>query len=193
MAENNVLPFTNSSSLPLIVFKSTETWQTLILTMLSELSQLVNSKYNIKFYEYQISIRLVNIWFTIISNVEIPSSELSKVNSRKQERMQTFLSFINTSFEKNISLEDISKSAHVSKAECIRCFKSILQTTPYKYLLGYRLNKSIELLKTTDYSITEIAYMIGFNHTSHYIKYFKQKMMMTPLEFRRYLSSSSSK
>ncbi|WP_051599301.1 AraC family transcriptional regulator [Metaclostridioides mangenotii] len=193
MAENNVLPLTNSPSLPLIIFKSTELWQTLVLTMLSELNQLVNSKDNIKFYEYQLSIRLVNIWFTIISNIEIPSLELSKINNSKQERMQTFLSFINTHFEKNISLNDISKSAHVSRAECNRCFKSILQTTPYKYLLGYRLNKSIELLKTTDYSITEIACMIGFNHTSHYIKYFKQKMMMTPLEFRRALSSSSSK
>lgn len=193
MEQKNVLPITENSSLPIIVFHSKELWQKQVVSILSDLNRLVVDKDSLYFYEYTVLIKLVSIWLTIISNIEMPTYKCPKSNIFKQERMRTFLSFINQHFEEDISLEDIARSANVSKTECIRCFKSVLQNTPYEYLLNYRLTKSIELLKSTDYSITKIAYMNGFKHTSHYIKYFKKKMKMTPLEYRRALSIDYAK
>ena len=41
-----------------------------------------------------------------------------------------------------ISLGSLVESAHVSKSECLRCFKAGMQMTPLKYLMEYRLQKA---------------------------------------------------
>lgn len=185
MAQQNVLPITESPSLPTIAFHSSEPWQEQVLCMLKDLNQLVVEKGILKFYEYRVLIKLVSIWMIIISNVVIPEYKLPKSNICKQERMRTFLTFIHQHYGEDITLKDIAESANVSKTECIRCFTKVLQTTPYEYLLNFRLSKSIELLKSTNDSITTIAYRSGFKHSSYYTKYFKEKMKVTPSEYRR--------
>ncbi|MBO4311845.1 MAG: helix-turn-helix transcriptional regulator [Desulfovibrionaceae bacterium] len=81
-------------------------------------------------------------------------------------------------------MDDLAKSACVSKSECLRCFKTILQTTPYKYLMDYRLSEATRLLKTTNHPIGEIAIMTGFNGQSYFGKCFKEKMGCSPSEYR---------
>lgn len=184
MEKNNVLPITNNFAIHSIVFKPTKQWKMEVLKILEELNKLEKNKLNEENYEYKVSMKLINIWFFIISNIDIEEVKSSATNNVKYNRVRKFLSYISLNYENDISLKDIAESDNVSEAECIRCFKSIIYTTPYKYLLEYRLNKSIDLLKNTDYSITEIGAMVGFNHSSHYIKYFKEHLNMTPLEFR---------
>ena len=64
-------------------------------------------------------------------------------------RMQQFLRCIEQRYPEDLTLEDIAQSASVSKSECLRCFQMTLQTTPYKYLMEYRLSKAAELLEKT--------------------------------------------
>lgn len=121
-----------------------------------------NNKLNEQNYEYKVSMKLINIWFFIISSRATEEVKSSTTNNVKYNRVRKFLPYTSLNYENDISLKDIAESSNVSEAECIRCFKSIIQTTPYKYLLEYRLNKSIDLLKNKDYSITEIGSMVGF-------------------------------
>ena len=78
----------------------------------------------------------------------------------------------------------ISESAHVSKSECLRCFKVSMQTTPLKYLTEYRLQKAAELLTTTDEPIGTIAMNVGFKQSSHFGKCFKEKTGYSPRRYR---------
>lgn len=56
-------------------------------------------------------------------------------------RMQKFLRYIEQHYSEDLTFEDLAASVNVSKTECLRCFKLSLQTTPYKYLVEYRLSK----------------------------------------------------
>ena len=47
-----------------------------------------------------------------------------------------------------------------------------------------RINKAIKLIESGEYSITQIAYMVGINDPRYFSKCFKQKMGMTPTEYR---------
>lgn len=184
MEKNNVNSITNNLNLYFIIFKSKDNWENEVLKKLKDLNELEINKKNEVNYEYKISMQLINIWFLIISNINEKNIVLFPKENIKYKRVKKFLDFIRCNYEKDISLDEIAKSANVSKSECIRCFKVILDITPYRYLLEYRLNKSLELLKNTNYSITEIGSFVGFNHSSHYIKYFKRYLNMTPLEYR---------
>ena len=98
--------------------------------------------------------------------------------------MAIFLQYIELHYMEDVTLEMLAQSANVSKSECLRCFKSTLQITPYKYLMEYRLSKAAELLKNTDMLIENIASSVGFEHLSHFGKCFREKTGFSPSEYR---------
>ena len=53
-----------------------------------------------------------------------------------------------------------------------------------KYLTKVRVNESIKLLSNSKLSIAEIAVMVGFSSSSHFIESFRKQKAMTPAKFR---------
>ena len=47
------------------------------------------------------------------------------------------------------------------------------------------VSKAKEKLSTTDLSVSEIAYELGFEHPQSFSKFFKTKTNLSPLEFRQ--------
>lgn len=68
----------------------------------------------------------------------------------------------------------------MSVGHCERLFMQVLQTTPYEYLINYRIKKSLELLGKEKTIISQIALEVGFNDVSHFIQSFKKRMSITP-------------
>lgn len=52
------------------------------------------------------------------------------------------------------------------------------------YMIEYRLSQALFLLDNTNKNITEIALQSGFSTTSYFISKFKEKMLITPLEYK---------
>ncbi|MCM1212740.1 MAG: AraC family transcriptional regulator [Blautia sp.] len=68
----------------------------------------------------------------------------------------------------------------MSRNECCRYFKHMMNMTITEYLLEYRLSKAAALLESSDLSITEIAGQTGFCDVSYFIKMFRRKTGSTP-------------
>lgn len=154
-----------------------------ILHALKKLSSLEQNKTFL--YPYEVLSTLSTLWLEFYRVVHISEKENHKKNSQISNRMAIFLQYIESHYKENVTLEMIAKSANVSKSECLRCFKATLQTTPYKYLIEYRLSKAAELLKSTDMLIENIASDVGFTHISHFGKCFRQKTGFSPREYRK--------
>lgn len=179
-------------------FTSGEEWQEkalLLLCRLSELSRCYSSGDTSKersvcesdgtdrrgFYVYEVLVLLAALWLTMRKNILLPPKQQESTVSM---RMQRFLRCIEQHYPEDLTLEDIAGSASVSKSECLRCFKLTLQTTPYKYLMEYRLSKAAELLKKTDQPVSDISACVGFHQVSHFGKCFKAKTGYSPREYR---------
>ncbi len=184
MEKNYVLPYTNSSFVSLTI-KSQAEWENQVLEMLWDMKEKFDmpKKWG---WEYEISIKTVQLWFILISNISFSSEEASKHLKLQQERLQLMLSFIHQNYADNITLQEIADVAHLSVSECTRSFKKTIHMTPYDYLIKYRIKKSSELLSSTDSTITEIAHRVGFNHVNHFIQSFKKYHEKTPKEFRKF-------
>lgn len=152
-----------------------------ILDVLQSLSDLEQHKTSL--YAYEVLTLLCTLWLELCRVVTFPdkSAERNVVN----HRMALFLDFIERHYSEPISLEKLAESAHVSKSECLRCFKASLQTAPYQYLMEYRLSKAAELLRETDAPVSEIAASVGFGQVSHFGKCFRDKTGMSPSEYRK--------
>lgn len=183
MDRNYVQPFTNSFLFSLVL-KQDSTWQREIIDKLFEIKQIFEQE---KYYgwEYEISVKTTQLWFTLISNVTLTNEESLKIFKQQQERMQLMVSYIHQNYSDSLSLQTIAASAHISPSECNRSFKRTVHMTAYDYLIHYRLKKSCELLVTTEYSITEIADYTGFNHVNHFIQSFKKHYQLTPKQYRK--------
>jgi len=183
MEKNYVLPYTNSSFVSFTI-KGNAKWESQVLEMLWDMKKTFDMK-KIRGWEYEVSIKTVQLWFTLISNISLSSEEAPKYVKLQQERLQLMLSFIHQNYSNTITLQEIAGAAHLSVSECTRSFKKTIHMTPYDYLIKYRIKKSSELLTSTDYTITEIAHRVGFNHANHFIQSFKKYHGKTPKEFQK--------
>ena len=95
------------------------------------------------------------------------------------------LDFISRNYADAITLREIATSASISPSECLRCFHSIIHTTPIQYLMDFRIKQAAELLRTTQLQVSEIARRCGFMEMSYFSKVFKMKYGYTPMEFRK--------
>ncbi len=155
------------------------------LSILKRLSELENNK--TEFYVYQVLVLLSQLWLAFCKNLDPPKE---KVDVVLNTRMQKFLQYISEHYSEDISLDMLSKSAGVSKSECLRCFKISMQTTPYHYLLEFRLAKAAELLKNSSKPICEISEQVGFHQQSYFGKCFRQKTGNSPREYRKKMNET---
>ena len=95
------------------------------------------------------------------------------------------LLFIEQNYTEKIALANVAKSGAVSVSYCGSIFKQYLHKSPVAYLIEYRLQKSVELLRDPEKNITEIAYEVGFNGTSYYIETFRKAFNTTPQKYRK--------
>lgn len=178
-AKDFVESIIGKEQIPICCFsRKTENHRT-ILNALKRLSEIEKNKTN--FYVYEVLVSLTTLWLEVRKNIQFPSEKQDIV---VHARMQKFLQYIEQHFGEDVSLEVLAASANVSKSECLRCFKSTMQSTPYKYLIEYRLSKAAELLKNTDESISNIAECVGFHQISHFGKCFKEKTGLAPRDYR---------
>lgn len=135
-------------------------------------------------YPYEVLSALSVLWLEFYRTIKISNEKNVPKNNPVSNRMAVYLKYIEYHYKEDVSLEMLAKSANVSKSECLRCFKTTLHTTPYKYLSEYRLSKAADMLKNTDMQIENIASETGYTHISHFGKCFRQKTGYSPSEYR---------
>ena len=82
-------------------------------------------------------------------------------------------------------LELLAKELSTSKTEIIRQFKKSYNVTPYQYLLKIKLDQAKIMLENETHSIVEIAEHLAFNNPYHFSEIFKEKVGLTPTEYRK--------
>ena len=93
------------------------------------------------------------------------------------------IKYINEHLIEDLSLETIAEKMSISPVYFHNIFKTSVGKTLRNYVEEQRLKKAINLLTTTNYSLTQIAYESGFSSQSYFSYVFKRKMKVTPREY----------
>lgn len=91
--------------------------------------------------------------------------------------------FIENNFDKPLNIEDYAYLTGRSVSTFRRDFKEQFQTTPKKWLKEKRIKKAVQLLDSTSVSVTEVAYEVGYENISYFIKEFKGLVGLTPKQY----------
>ena len=171
---------TENHGMPLIRLSRERDWCKEALNILEKLVRIEQNK--TEFYCCDVLTELSLLWCILLKNLKI----LSAVpETNEAVRIRKILGFIEAHYAEDLSLEMLSQSAGISNSEAIRCFKKVMQTTPYRYLMDVRLEKAEHLLRETALPVSEIALRTGFNQQAYFGKCFREKMDCTPREYRR--------
>lgn len=123
------------------------------------------------------------LWIHLLEH--IPQEKTTELNHTNLSVLKKMIGFIQQNYAEKITLSDISAAGTVGQSKCCILFKKYTGQTPNDYLIQYRINKSIELLKNTDMSITEISTTIGFSGSSYYSETFRKYLGETPTSYRK--------
>lgn len=99
-------------------------------------------------------------------------------------------------FEDNISnsnfvIEDLARHLGMSRTAYYNKMKSITGLSPIDFIKQMRIKKALKLMEDSSWSITDIAYKVGFSDPKYFSKCFKAEMGMTPTQYLQDYSSSS--
>ncbi len=84
----------------------------------------------------------------------------------------------------SLSIESMAEVTGVSQSHFIRLFKASTGKSPHAYYDELRMQLAVHLLKTTDYTIAQVAQRCGFSDQSYFSRRFRQSFHVSPSEFR---------
>ena len=88
-------------------------------------------------------------------------------------------------FGYNLKVEDYAQLCHMSLSKFKKAFKEYYKATPAAWLRQRKLDLALHRLLTTDLAINQLSFECGFEDPSHFIRVFKQKHDITPLQYRQ--------
>lgn len=102
-----------------------------------------------------------------------------------QDKLCQVKNYLDESYGKNISLDELSSLFFISKFHLSREFKRIYGITIGNYLLNKRLSAAKKQLRFTDDPVDSISNSCGFADAGYFIKVFKKAEGMTPNQYRK--------
>jgi len=99
--------------------------------------------------------------------------------------MAAVIDYMLQNLDRRLSMEELARTACMSRAKFFTKFKELFGQTPAKLLMDLRLKKAQQFLNETDLSISEIAFRCGFENLSHFNVAFKKDTGKTPSQYRK--------
>lgn len=109
-----------------------------------------------------------------------------KTYESQSDKMSTVFSYIESHAHEPITLQQIAEILKVSPQHACLLFRQTIGLRPFEYVTKVRIRKAKALLLNhPELSVKEIGSQVGYEHTSYFIKVFKQQEQMTPNQFRQ--------
>ena len=102
---------------------------------------------------------------------------------RPASNIDRVIQYIDTHLSEKITLDQLSSLIFVSKSYLTKQFKQETGQTIIEYINSARVEAAKMLLVTTNKSVEEIAYEVGFESPKYFFRIFKAATGMTPMSF----------
>lgn len=132
--------------------------------------------------DYVDELEAYSIFYKILKNV-LPQMKQSNIAFDKT--LQIAVEYISENWDKDFSISDLAKKCCISESSLYHLFQKEMGQTPVSFLNSIRINKAIEFLETTNYSVSTISNLVGFNSENHFRKVFSLLTGTTPLKYRK--------
>lgn len=93
--------------------------------------------------------------------------------------------YINEYLDRDLSLAELAELTQMSLHHFARLFKESTGISPHQYVIQKRIEKAKQLLKKRDLAIADICQIVGFRNQSNFTVTFRQRVGITPKQYRQ--------
>ncbi|MCG7979825.1 MAG: AraC family transcriptional regulator [Candidatus Thiodiazotropha endolucinida] len=189
----------------------------MIIAIIDESSLYRSRIYNIGVYDYistpiipsEVRVRIKSAIHNILRNREsskqnIYSPEIrfeylrskkikNRSNYRGYELVMNTCQYVLQNLSKKLSTTSIAHAMATNKNSLSNAFSNVLGISLFKWIREERLFKAKWLLSTTELSIQEIGFEVGYKNTSNFATTFKAKFSLSPTAFRKSVIQTKNK
>lgn len=138
-------------------------------------------------YELFVKIKLQTIFAEILRNYDYIDRQQARRPLRQEDvaQLNEVVRYIDEHLDGEIRLADLAAIAHVSPAYFSTLFKRYNGLSPVEYVVRRRVQRAVELIRTTQDNLTDIAMACGFNNSTNFYKAFRKVTGRTPVYYRK--------
>lgn len=140
-------------------------------------------------YQELITMYLKQIFILVERTLEMPRTAVA---SYIQGEMEIARRYLTEHYNENISIKEYAASQNMSVSWLQRKFKESFDISPMQYLLSVRINRATELLETSNYNITQIASIVGYDDPLYFSRLYSKIKGVSPTEYRKAINSISN-
>ncbi len=177
-----VLPLTGGSQIPFWVMHNADPAHRPLLEAILQMGTVTEKRE--PGYELRLVALLYELWQGLFSLTQNQLSEAISTDGNILPLKQ-MLEYIRTHYPEKIKIDDICAAGGVCRTKCWQLFRKYLGQTPNDYLNAVRLEKGMQLLKSTQLTITEIAVACGFANASYFTELFTRQKGCAPSKYRK--------
>ncbi len=119
------------------------------------------------------------------SRLDITAKRAEKETDTVKATIEAIIKYLEANFSSNVTGAELAKISGVTTEHILKQFKNELSISPSEYLRRYRIAKSMEMLRSSELAVSEIAKLCGFVDMSAYSRLFKQYEGETPSNYRK--------
>lgn len=101
--------------------------------------------------------------------------------------IETAVRYFQQHYNTPLSIEEYASSRGISVSWFIRSYRELTGFTPMQYILSIRIANAQNLLETTEYNMTEISGILGYENPLYFSRVFKKQVGVSPSQFRSQL------
>ncbi len=133
-------------------------------------------------YKELLTILLQQIFISIHRHL---TNEHTLKNDYLDTEMEIAIQYFHDNYNRDIQIEKYAVSRGMSVSWFIRNFKKYTGTTPAQYIVSIRIINAQMLLETTNYNITEIGQIVGYDNPLYFSRIFRKQTGNSPSEYRK--------
>lgn len=127
----------------------------------------------------------VMLFLASIMQLKYQGTEARTTTSSKSAlaRLQPVLIYINHHLGEPIYINELAASINLSEKYFITFFKKTMGVTPINYIVQVKMKKALEYLHEQNYSVKEVATLVGYADIYTFSKVFKKTYGIAPSKF----------
>lgn len=159
-----------------------------LLSISYDLTKKIGVEINVRRFDHELkrkynTIEKIKQYF-IVKMYEFKSSYFAYADRISSKIISRIKEYIEENLDKKISLQDIAEQFYFNPSYISQLFKKECKMNYSHYLLKVRMEKAMDLLKTSNLKIYEIAAMVGYDDSKQFAKAFKRFFGILPSSLR---------
>lgn len=123
---------------------------------------------------------------------EMNPTGINRPLKKRDKKIQQIEIYVSLHYNHDIPIDEIASLVHMNRSSFCVFFKRMKGVSFTNYLNTYRMDIACRLLSTTDKSVSEIAYGVGFNNLSHFCRTFLKYKEVSPTKYRNRMGHGHS-